>query len=137
MTASQKRMKSIIERLDELRVQLSAGEITPVRCGYKRIELLQDGLESLGNFFNFPASVRYLATGEFTFFGNRDRQEEDGCAAFGEALAVWLNTIPTRTGTQPSQGHVLAVNGWTHINHFDAEKLLRKVVKYYDSSGWR
>lgn len=128
MTELQQAIKPFIEKLDAIEAQFNAREIKAVPYGDQRIALLRDGLEKIGDFFNFPASVRYVSTGEFTFNGTRGRRDDSPCEPFGEGLARWLNTIHTRTGQMPSRGVVMAENGWTYINHFDVEKLLRNIV---------
>lgn len=128
MNELQQKIHPIIQQIDSLLEKARSGEIKPVQLGDMRISLLQQGLIALGDFYNFPAAVRYLASGEFTFYGNRGQHPESACAPFGDNLAAWLNTIPTRTGDTPSKGHVMSVNGWTRINHFATESLLRHIL---------
>lgn len=120
-------ISTIITSLDDLNDAFSKGNIKSVAHGNSRITLLQKGLEALADAYDFPADVRYISTGEFTFNGNRGKHKESPCAPFGKELANWLNTIPTRTGLEPKQGYVLPESGWLWINHFDAERLLRAV----------
>jgi len=134
MKSLSKTLLPIIAKLDAFEQQFKSGQIKSFQYGETRIDIIQNGLELLGDFFGFPASVRYESTGELTFNGTRGRRNDSPCKPFGEPLAQLLNTIPTRTGVIASQGHVMAQNGWTRINHFEAEKLLRYAAQKHISA---
>ncbi len=121
-------LQSTIAKLDANNAAFQTGSIKPVQHGEKRINILMQGLVQFSDIFGFPANVRYESTGEFTFNGNRGRHCEDPCEPFGEPLTQWLNTIHTRTGISPSKGYVIPQNGWTRIDHFAAEDLLRRAA---------
>jgi hypothetical protein len=118
----------IVIKINDNHLQFRDGKIKSVPHSNKRCALLIEGLTVLANHFNFPAAIRYEATGEYTFYGNKGTHPENPCKPFGDELAAWLNTIPTRTGIQASKGYVIAQNGWTRINHFDAEQLLNNIA---------
>jgi hypothetical protein len=128
----QQKITQIVININDNHLQFRDGKIKSVPHSDKRCALLVEGLNNLAEHFNFPAVIRYESTGEYTFNGNKGRHPEDACSPFGEELAAWLSTIPTRTGTQASKGHVMAQNGWTRINHFDAEKLLNNIAQFSD-----
>ncbi|OUV22978.1 MAG: hypothetical protein CBC55_02745 [Gammaproteobacteria bacterium TMED95] len=115
MTTLSKRLTPIVEQLDAN----EASDRKPVQKGDARMALVEKGLQALADFFNFPVSIRYIATGELEFFGK-------GETGFGEGLAAILSKYPTRTGIQATTSTVLPCNGWTRINHFVAEQIIRE-----------
>jgi len=129
MTSLAQRITPITKKLSDNKEQFTQGKIKSVPYSDKRCALLIEGLTELATHFNFPAAIRYESTGEYTFNGNADRNKEEGCAPFGEGLAKILSSIYTRTGVNPSIGHVMAENGWTRINHFEVEKLLYNLAE--------
>lgn len=114
MTTLAQVLTPIVKTLDEN----NASDLKPVQKGDKRIQAVQAGLQALADFFSFPVSIRYISTGEFEFFG-KDK-------GFGVELADILSQYHTRTGIQATKGYVLPENGWTRIDHFEAEKIIRE-----------
>lgn len=121
-------LSPVIKALDENDANFNRSLTSPVNHGEQRIALLTEGLLVMAAFFDFPAKVDYISTGDFSFSGDRGRKPEQGCAPFGDALAGLLNRVPTRTGTIATLGGVMAENGWLMINHFEAENLLREIT---------
>lgn len=116
MTTLAQVLTPIVKTLDEN----NASDLKPVQKGDKRIQAVQAGLQALADFFSFPVNIRETSTGDIEFFG------KDGGKGYGQELADILSQYYTRTGVQATKGHVLPQNGWTRINHFEAEKLIRE-----------
>lgn len=128
MTTLAELLTPVVADLNHNDTLFNKSAISPVNHGDTRIELVKKGLLVIAQYFEFPAVVNYISTGEFTFFGNKGRHAQSACQPFGEELAYLLRLAPTRTGTHAKIGFVMAQNGWLHINHFEAENLIRKII---------
>lgn len=122
------KVPGIVDEINNTHTALASGALKSVPASDKRISLLTEGLHALAADHDLEiAWTTCDANGEFNF---NIKGSSDGTGKpYGEKLAALLSKIYTRTGINPSKGHVIAQNNWCRINHFEAEKLLNIYVE--------
>lgn len=103
--------------------------LAPVSKGAEREHALADAFIALSECYGAKLKpIRWIdANGEFSVvaLAENDEDKRSGFTGhYGQAFARVLSCIPTRTGSKAFVSNVLPENGWCHINHFDAEKLV-------------
>ena len=118
-------IKKTVVKLNEIEQARLSGQLKPYPAGAQRMDMIIQGLKDIAQDygFNLKSHIQCDSNGEIMFSGKLD---QDGFSpSFGSGLASLLNTIYVRTGIQSCIGHVMPINGWCRINHFEAEKMIR------------
>jgi hypothetical protein len=76
------------------------------------------------------------ALGEYSLVALRttcSNPHVDGSAQFGRVFAELLSRFRARMGIAP--GHISDFNGWCHLNHFEAERLVKAYAQEHGGTA--
>ncbi|MBK6616455.1 hypothetical protein [Ottowia sp.] len=121
-----------IEELLAAQAARDAGELGPYPYSLKREAALSKAIVALAQTHGvrLQEPLQIDARGEYSIVALMEGRSNAtmGCAQYGPALAELLTRYGSRCGISP--GAVVAENGWCHLNHLSAEKM---VLDVYDA----
>lgn len=121
--------EAFLNRIPELEKARKAWMTGTLQGSWAREAAIANSLRELANCFEIKLQepLRIDSRGEFSIVAMPENGGDIrmGCSKFGEGFAAILSQCETRTGIDANRSKVLPENGWTRINHFEAEKMIR------------
>jgi hypothetical protein len=121
-----------VQALERARERFEAGELKAVPYSQERELALSRALRALAVGYGVPlyGPLTIDSRGEFSLIAaNKEglNPHHYGTGQYGEDFVSLLNQFEPRTGERP--GQLCAVNGWCHMNHFNAERMVLAALR--------